>query len=255
MYKSQCNGSHWPSELPNYPVMRSSPSTGLASEARGESCSSRQPAVAASDREDLLKLNTFFPLPASDHQNPSGEKVNPGTIRRRASQGSLITKPSAVSRFLSKGNPRLQIPDFDRLGATIGSPRGESRVQFPDSAISLSPPSGTSNSQAIRETRPAWDAISKGFTPGDHYSALPPTPPDDDEHVAWNPRSGMLAFEAQMNHGPGPMDEGPNRESTSKGVPDSLGSPDLFSNPSTSIGGSQGSPGGPMDCDQNSWPL
>lgn len=50
------------------------------------------------------------------------------------------------------------------------------------------------------------------------------------------------------------MDEGLNRESTSKGVSDSLGSPDAFSNPSSSIGGSQGSPGAPMDCDQNSWP-
>lgn len=247
MNRSQCNGSHWPPAHRDYSVMRSPPSTGLASEARGEAYSSRQPTVTAPDREDPLKLNTSIPLPTLNHRTPSSENLSPNTIRRRASQGSLLSKPSAVSRFLSNRNAHLQIPDFDRLRTTSESPQFNPRPHLPH----LSTHSGLSSPQASRASRPACDSL-KHPSQGDCYSTLPPTPPDDDEHVAWNPRSGMLFLEASMNRMPGPMDEGLNRGNTSKGVPDNRGSPDAFSSPS-SLGGSQGSPGGAMDCDHNPW--
>lgn len=251
MNRSQCNGSHWPPALRDYSVMRSPPSTSLASEARGEAYSSRQPTtVTPSDREDPLKSTPFIPLPTFNRQNLSCENASPNSLRRRASQGSLLNKPSAVSRFLSKGNPRLQIPDFDHLRTASESLRVDSRIHLPDLPLPLSAHSGVPGSHAAR---PVWDTASKGLAQGDYYSTLPPTPPDDDEHVAWNPRSGMLFFETPVNQGPGPMDEGLNREGPSRGAPDDLGSPDAFSNPS-SLGGSQGSPGDPMDCDQNLWP-
>lgn len=241
MNRPQCNGSHLPSALRDSSVMRSPPSTDSASEARGEAYSSRHPTVTASDQEGPLKLNTSIPLPTLDHRNLSCENPSPNTLRRRASQGSLLSKPSAVSRFLANRNVRLQIPDFDRLRTTSESPQFVSRIHLSNPSVPLSTHSGVPGPQASRAARQ-----------GDCYSTLPPTPPDDDEHVAWNPRSGMLFFESSTNQIPGPVDEGLNRESTSTGVPDNRGSPDAFSSPS-SIGGSQGSPGGAMDCDQSPW--
>lgn len=85
---------------------------------------------------------------------------------------------------------------------------------------------------------------------------LEPTPPEDDEYVAWNPRSGMLLFESPLSREPGPMpmDEGPNVDSAARGATsDGLSSPsDQLSNVSPSSSGSPGS-SGDMDCDLNSW--
>lgn len=206
-------------------VMPSSPPPVLAAHARGDS--SHQPAVPSADRPHSLKLSPYPPLSSWDHRSP------PRSLRRRASQGSLPSKPSAVSRFLSKKNVRLQIPDVS-LALTSESP---APTTLSSHSVASSQPS-----------QPAWDP-SKSPS-GDYYSTLPPTPPDDDEHVAWNPQSGMLYFEPHMSRGPGasPVDQGPDRDS--RPAPD-ISSPETCSNPS-SAGGAQGSPDDPMDCDRNS---
>jgi hypothetical protein len=205
---SQCHEFPWPSALRHCPAMRSPPSD-LAAEAPGEPCSSRPPPASASHLPPPRKLSPYPPVQSRNHLR---ENSNPRSLRRRASQGSLPSKPSAVSRFLSNKNVPLNIPDVGPLRVAADSP---------------------------------------GPSKGDYYSTLPPTPPDDEEHVAWNPRSGMLHVEAQMSRGPAPapVDEGPNSQAASGTSPDQIGSPGAFSNPS-SASTSQDSA---MDCGRDSW--
>lgn len=212
--RSQCHESPFPYGLRHRPVMLSPSSSALAPQARGEACSSRQPAVAASHEPISFKSSRYPPLFPEDRQKPLRENASSRCIRRRASQGSLPTKPSAVSRFLSKKNVCVQIPDAGHLVSSDSPPRPQ----------------------------------------GDYFSVLPPTPPDDDEHLAWNHRPGMSYFGAHVSRSPAsepcPVDQGPSIASAV--APDNVGSPGALSNPS-SVGGSQSSNGDAMDCDRDSW--
>ena len=218
--RSQCHDSLFPHGLRHCSVMHSPPPSALAPQARGEA-SSRQPAVPVPDIPISIKSPEYSSRSSEDDrqnplQNTLQEIAGSRSLRRRASQGSLETKSSAISRFISKKNVCLQIPDSGHLD--VLSSDSSSRPQ------------------------------------GDYFSTLPPTPPDDDEHVAWNPRSGMLYFEPHMNrsHASAPcsVDQGPSREAASGVPPDNMGSPGAVSNPS-STGGSQSSAGDAMDCDRD----
>ncbi|KAL5364330.1 hypothetical protein BJX96DRAFT_168182 [Aspergillus floccosus] len=197
-------------------------------------------------KQDPMQLSPISPL---QQQLSSPQDVGSSRLKRRASQGSILTKPSPVSRFLSRSNASLHLPSFE----SKSSGRIESRTHSADPRLRLSTRSPASSSLATRasESSSPWDSK------GDYPATLPPTPPDDDEHVAWSPRSGMLLFEPSMNRHPGPipMDEGPNMENTPRNShSDGLNSPsDQLSNVSPSTSG--GSPGssGDMDCDDNSW--
>jgi hypothetical protein len=193
-----------------------------------------------------MQISPVSPL---RQQLSSPQDVGSSRLKRRASQGSILTKPSPVSRFLSRSNASLHLSSLE----SKSSGRIESRTHSADSRLRLSTRSPASSSLATRasESTSPWDSK------GDYPATLPPTPPDDDEHVAWSPQSGMLLFEPSMNRHPGPvpMDEGPNMENAPRNPhSDGLNSPsDQLSNVSPSTSG--GSPGssGDMDCDDNSW--
>ncbi|KAK1140823.1 hypothetical protein N8T08_009819 [Aspergillus melleus] len=210
--------------------------------------------------------NQLSPISPDQQQNPQSLQRQPPTsrdtgssrLKRRASQGSLLTKPSPVSRFLSKSNASLHLSSFEHLGLSAKSAaRIESRTQSEEPISRFSPSSSTASSslaaRASQSSSAVWDLSAQG----DYPSTLPPTPPEDEEHVAWNPKSNMLLFEPHMTREPGPMpmDEGPNMDSTPTGASsDSLGSPsDQLSNVSPSSSGGSPGPSGEMDCDHNTW--
>lgn len=185
------------------------------------------------------------------------ESTTPNKIRRRASQGSLRTKPSSVSRFLSKGSVAVHFPSWGHRNASPGSPLRVERTRSPDSRLRLS-------TTVSRGPRPlsghlsSWDARQASFR-DDCLATLPPTPPDDDSHITWNPQSGMLLFDSHPQPHPGSMplmDEGPNvGTSPTTGPSDTLSSPsDGLSRGSSSAGTSPG-PHDEMDCQQDdgSW--
>ncbi|KAJ5588225.1 hypothetical protein N7537_010903 [Penicillium hordei] len=199
-----------------------------------------------------VKLDTRDHLPQnSDTQ----ETVNPSRIRRRASQGSLRTRPSPVSRFLSKSSVAVNFPSWDQRTSpsSPGSPyRVESRTRSVDSRLRLS----TTVSRGPRPlaASPAWNSHYQSEYP----AILPPTPPEEDIHVAWNPKSEMMLFDTH-SHQPGSMammDDTPSMENSSAtGASDTLSSPsDGLSHRSSSSGGSPG-PNDDMDCQQDigSW--
>ncbi|KAI9934295.1 hypothetical protein MW887_005369 [Aspergillus wentii] len=234
--------------------MRSPSSPCFPSDSWEESSCSRQ-AVVAADHQDSFRSAPYSPVRFRDQATILRQDVTPAKLRRRASQSCLLTKPSTVSRFLSKSNSPLRFQS-ENLGRVGGSAtKIESRTHSADSRLHLSATSSSLSGRASSST--VWDSASKGNSPGDYPSALPPTPPDDDEHVAWNPSSGMLLFESQVkpDHGSMPMDEGPNIDNRSRSsAQDSLGSPsDQSSNGASSAGGSPRSPSGDMDCDPSSW--
>ncbi|KAH2169351.1 hypothetical protein LV164_004312 [Aspergillus fumigatus] len=214
---------------------------------------------------DML-LNSFDNhaiSPLSPVQQSSTPRLGGGSsrLKRRASQGSLVTKPSTVSRFLNRGNISLSLPPFEKLGlSSKPSSRIESRTHSVEPRLRLSTTSA-SNSQATQtslSTPAAWGTSPKDFPQGDYPATLPPTPPEDDEHVLWNTRSNMLLFSSHLNRDPGPMsmDEDPNINNSPGGASRvGLGSPsDGLSNASPSSSDeSHNSPGGDMDCDQDSW--
>ncbi|KAF7588479.1 hypothetical protein BBP40_005673 [Aspergillus hancockii] len=222
----------------------------------GESGSPHQGAVPPLDKQD--SSSQLSPVsPQQQQQQSLFPDTGSSRLKRRASQGSLLTKPSPVSRFLSRSNASLHLPSFDHIGLSQkskSSSRLESRTHSADSRLRLHTTSAASSSLATRASQytKVWDFEAKG----DYPTALPPTPPEDDEYVAWNPRSGMLLFESPLNREPGPMamDEGPNVDSAARGAAtDGLSSPsDQLSNVSPSSSGSPGS-SGDMDCDLNSW--
>lgn len=198
------------------------------------------------------------PRRLSQHSLPdrSPEGPSPAKLRRRASQGSLRTRPSPVSRFLSKGSVAVHFPSWEQRNA---SPRRiESRNRSADSRLRLS-------TTVSRGPRPLsvhsgnsshWNS-STSF-PADYPSTLPPTPPDDDNHIAWNPNSKMLLFDTNAHQAPGTamVDEGPGgNTSPATGPSDTLSSPsDGLSHGSSSSGDSPGPPD-EMDCQQDvgSW--
>ncbi|KAJ5793945.1 hypothetical protein N7457_000544 [Penicillium paradoxum] len=198
-----------------------------------------------------VKLDSTVHLPDS---TDTQETQNPAKLRRRASQGSLRTRPSPVSRFLSKSSVAVNFQSWDQRGSSPGSPyRLESRTRSADSRLRLS----TTVSRGPRplSASPAWSTPSYQ---SDYPATLPPTPPEEDLHVAWNPKSEMLLFDAHSHH-PGPMammDHNPSVDNSS-----ATGASDTFSNPSdgsshrsSSSGGSPG-PRDEMDCQQDigSW--
>lgn len=199
-----------------------------------------------------VKLDTRDHLPQnSDTQ----ETVNPARIRRRASQGSLRTRPSPVSRFLSKSSVAVNFPSWDQRASpsSPGSPyRVESRTRSVDSRLRLS----TTVSRGPRPlvASPAWNSHYQSEYP----ATLPPTPPEEDIHVAWNPKSEMMLFDTQSHHpaSMAMMDDNPSVENSSAtGASDTLSSPsDGLSHRSSSSGGSPG-PHDDMDCQQDigSW--
>lgn len=235
MNHAQCNGPSWPtSDVPDDLVAPTSPlATAVKVEAHEQAAFS-QPSLSS-----------------------TLEGASPAKLRRRASQGSLRTRPSSVSRFLAKSSFAVHFPSWDHR-ASPGSPlRAESRTRSADSRLRLS----TSVSRRPRPlTGPSlpWEARSQSYR--DEYPAtLPPTPPDDDTSVAWNPQSGMLLFDSHSHRHPGSMplmDEGPSVDtSPTTGASDTLSSPsDGLSHGSSSAGGSPG-PHDEMDCQQDvgSW--
>jgi hypothetical protein len=182
------------------------------------------------------------------------ETLNPSRIRRRASQGSLRARPSPVSRFLSKSSVAVNFPSWDQRGGSPRSPgspyRLESRTRSVDSRLRLS-------TTVSRGPRPlaastAWDSHYQSEYP----ATLPPTPPDEDIHVAWNPKSEMMLFDTHSHPGSMTMMDNPSADNSSAtGASDTLSSPsDGLSHRSSSSGGSPG-PHDEMDCQQDigSW--
>lgn len=234
-----------------------------------QQCNGRCGPAAAPDELTMhpisLKLDTQrrlsnYSLP--DASSSDGTGPSPAKLRRRASQGSLRTRPSPVSRFLSKGSVAVHFPSWEHRSSSPGSPlRVESRNRSADSRLRLSttvsrgprPLTAHSNSS----TSP-WNSPPPSFQ-SDYPSVLPLTPPDDDSNVAWNPQSEMLLFDSQHHREPSSglmMDETPGMNtSPATGPSDTLSSPsDGLSNGSSSSGGSPG-PHDDMDCRQDvgSW--
>ncbi|KAJ5135229.1 uncharacterized protein N7515_004507 [Penicillium bovifimosum] len=190
--------------------------------------------------------STNLPENNSDTQ----ETLNPARLRRRASQGSLRTRPSPVSRFLSKSSVAVHFPSWDQR-ASPSPYRLDSRTRSADSRLRLS----TTVSRGPRplSASPAWSSPHSS----DYPATLPPTPPEEDFPVAWNPKSEMLLFDAHSHPGPmAMMDHTPSVDNSS-----AAGTSDTFSNPSdglshrsSSSGGSPG-PRDEMDCQQDmgSW--
>ncbi|KAL2861119.1 uncharacterized protein BJX67DRAFT_385969 [Aspergillus lucknowensis] len=226
--------------------MRSPFSSEPPSDASAEASTSRQGIVTSFDQPNTHRR------PLSPHsQRPrtpgaSSQGVGPSRLKRRASQGSLLAKPSPISRFLSRSSASLHPPPLDTSGA-VQKPynrSAESRALSLDSRLQIS---SASSSLATRATE---STDKDGYPP-----TLPPTPPDDSDHIAWSSRNNMLLFESHINREPGlmPMDEDPNVDSTSGTAhSDPLGSPSENISPSSS-GGSPQSSDGDMDCDHNSW--
>ncbi|KXG46494.1 uncharacterized protein PGRI_053500 [Penicillium griseofulvum] len=184
----------------------------------------------------------------------SQETLNPSRIRRRASQGSLRARPSPVSRFLSKSSVAVNFPSWDQRAGSPRSPgspyRLDSRTRSVDSRLRLS-------TTVSRGPRPlaastAWDSHYQSEYP----ATLPPTPPDEDIHVAWNPKSEMMLFDTHSHPGSMAMMDNPSADNSSAtGASDTLSSPsDGLSHRSSSSGGSPG-PHDEMDCQQDigSW--
>ncbi|KAJ6167371.1 hypothetical protein N7497_000214 [Penicillium chrysogenum] len=218
---SSCNGQYWPvTSTPDDHTMHVPPT---------------------------VNLDTRAHLPQdSDTQETS----NPSRIRRRASQGSLRTRPSPVSRFLSKSSVAVNFPSWDQLRLvrpTVWSlALGRSTLAFVFQPLCLA-------------GRGLWLLPHLGTltinpnTPP-HY---PPTPPEEEIHVAWNPKSEMMLFDTHSHTGSmAMMDETPSVDNSSAtGASDTLSSPsDGLSHRSSSSGGSPG-PHDDMDCQQDigSW--
>lgn len=268
MNQSQCHGPYRPDfAVQDFSAMRSPYSSSPQFSSSRNSYlprgvgSSHQGVVTNLEQQDPNQLSPISPdqQQASQPLQPqptTSRDTGSSRLKRRASQGSLLSKPSPVSRFLSKSNASLHLSSFEQLGLSAKSAgRIESRTQSAERPR-FSSPSTASSSLAARasQSSPAvWDVPNQS----DYPATLPPTPPEEDEHVAWNPKSSMLLFEPHISQQPGPMpmDEGPNMDNTPTGASsDTLGSPsDQMSNISPSSSG--GSPGssGEMDCDHSTW--
>ncbi|KAL4809990.1 hypothetical protein BDV18DRAFT_130052 [Aspergillus unguis] len=247
MYSPACHGP----SLSSSSVMRSPFSPGPSSDAHAQASALHQGTVNTISFQPQIQRRPHSPT-SQRPRTPLAQSPGSSRLKRRASQGSLITKPSPVSRFLSRSNAALHSPTFDPAGSGSKSSTrsAEFRTHSLDSRLRISTASSSLAARSEQST-PAWESSDKG----DYPSTLPPTPPEDDDHIAWSPRNNMLLFETHINRDPGlmPMDEGPNMDTTSgRGHPDTLGSPSDNISPSSS-GGSPHSSNGEMDCDDNSW--
>ncbi|EAW09873.1 uncharacterized protein ACLA_040890 [Aspergillus clavatus NRRL 1] len=256
MYQTQCDGMVWStSGMQDSSGMRS-PTSSTSSNASWEAGSSQQRLLNSFDNQQTSPVSLV-----QEQFSTARQSGGSGRLKRRASQGSLLTKPSSVSRFLSRSNVSLHLPPFENLGlSSKSSSRVESRTHSVEPRLRLTTTS-VSNPQTVHTspvTSVIWDTSSKDCPQSDYPATLPPTPPEDDEHVLWNSNSKMLLFDSHMNRNPAPipMDEGPNMDNSPRGTAsDGLGSPsDGLSNSSPpSSDGSRNSPGGDMDCDHDSW--
>ncbi|KAF3387017.1 hypothetical protein F1880_000263 [Penicillium rolfsii] len=195
----------------------------------------------------------------SHHTAPdlSQEGPSPPKLRRRASQGSLRTKPSPVSRFLSKSSVSVHFPSWDQRNFSPSRNRSaDSRLRL-STTVSRGPRPLTAQSHSPSTSSSPWNSPPSSFQ-SDYPATLPLTPPEDDSHIAWNPQSGMLLFDDHPHQEPGSSamtDEGPGMDTSSTGRSDTLSSPsDGSSNGSSSSGGSPG-PQDEMDLQQDvgSW--
>ncbi|KAL4931135.1 uncharacterized protein BDV17DRAFT_257184 [Aspergillus undulatus] len=258
MYSPQCHGPCLSaSPVRNSPVMRSPFSPDPPSDVPAQAGASRQGIVNPLEQTHTQRrpLSPSHSQQSQRPRTPSALSPSGGSsrLKRRASQGSLLTKPSSVSRFLSRNNAVFHPPSLDITGsATESNNRSpEFRTQSLDSRLRISTASGSLASRTSQSTTPLWDSTNKG----DYPTTLPPTPPEDDDHIAWSPRNNMLLLETHMTRDTGlmAMDEGPNVDSNSgRGHSDTLGSPSENISPSSS-GGSPQSSNGDMDCDHGSW--
>jgi hypothetical protein len=207
-----------------------------------------------------LKIDTDRRFSQHSALDSSYDGPSPAKLRRRASQGSLRTKPSPVSRFLSKSSVAVNFPSWDQRSSSSGSPSrnrsADSRLRL-SNTVSRGPRPLTAHSHSPSTSSSPWNSPPSSFQ-SDYPSALPPTPPEDDSHVAWNPKSEMLLFDDHPQREPGSstmMDEGPGMDTSSTGRSDTLSSPsDRSSHGSSSSGGSPG-PHDEMDLQQDvgSW--
>ncbi|KAL4921951.1 hypothetical protein BDW62DRAFT_173720 [Aspergillus aurantiobrunneus] len=257
MSSQQCHGPCLSaSTVRNNPVMRSPFSSNPPSDASAEAGASRQGIPTSLDQPHPQRTPLSPSHPSSQGPRTStvlSQSPGSGRLKRRASQGSLLTKPSPVSRFLSRSNASLHPPPFDPTGSVTKpyNPSAEFRTHSLDSRLRISTASSSLADRTTQSASPVWDSTDKG----DYPATLPPTPPEDDDHIAWSPRNNMLLFETHVNRDPGlmPVDQGPSMDATSgRGHSDTLGSPSDNISPSSS-GGSPQSSGGEMDCDQDSW--
>jgi hypothetical protein len=164
---------------------------------------------------------------------PSAERRSP-TFKRPASQGSIPPQSLILPHAWSTGTRSWQLPAVNNLG--ISSPMLPASRPRPLSAID-SARTGTSSAAQARVTgkmlvplAPAAPGTIKDHPRSDRPPALPPTPPaDGDDRIGWNPESGLLLSEAQVNRESKPlthMDERRDRQATSPSeTRDEIGSP------------------------------
>ncbi|KAL2834907.1 hypothetical protein BDW59DRAFT_136793 [Aspergillus cavernicola] len=256
MYSPQCHGPCLPaSTVRNNPVMRSPFSSEPLSDASADAGTSRQ-GIVTSIEQPLIQRRPSPPLHSQRPPTPTAlsQSVGSSRLKRRASQSSLLNKPSTVSRFLTRSNASLlHTPSVDTTGSVSKSYSRptEFRTRSLDSRLRITTASTSLATRTTQSTPPVWDSSDKG----DYPSILPPTPPEDDDHIAWSPRNNMLFFESHVNREPGlmPTDDGPSMDTTSgTGHPVTINSPSDNISPSSS-GGSPRSSSGDMDCDDNSW--
>ncbi|KAL1857854.1 hypothetical protein Plec18167_001743 [Paecilomyces lecythidis] len=197
--------------------MRPPSSTGFGPDARAEAHSSRQ--VATPDHRSAAGRHpALFQKPRIYQFGDTSISATSSSprLRRRASQGSLRSGPSAVSRFLAKGSVPLQLPPFDSLGIT----------SRPSPRVNTSTPLCASFHGSTSGRKPTAS--------GDDFnsSSLPLTPPaDDDDNVGWDPRADIPMLDIHMNREPKPMaqmDDSRDRKSSSSsdGMDSSCGSSD-----------------------------
>ncbi|KAI9369739.1 hypothetical protein BJX61DRAFT_545320 [Aspergillus egyptiacus] len=234
--------------------MRSPFSAGPPSDVSAAAGASYQGTVTSTDQN--IQRQQPQSLLSQPPQTPaaSSQSVSSSRLKRRASQSSLITKPSPVSRFLSRSSASQHPPSIDAAGSVAKSysRTAEFRGHSLDSRLRITTPSSSLATRATQSASLVWTLSDKD----DYPATLPPTPPEDDDHIVWSPRNKMLLFDSHVNNrDPGlmPMDEGPNvNTSAGRGHSDSLCSPSDNVSPSSS-GGSPTSSSGAMDLDHNSW--
>lgn len=239
MHPLQCHGPYRPSMFSDPPVISSSayssptscspsPAGYLSSDARLETASpvTSSPSVPSSSENSTS--------PTSQQLQQQASPGNRKYLKRRASQGSVPSKPSSVSRLLSREPAAANNATTSSIGRSASANAEASdtaaRTQTLDSPLRLS-----TTSAPPRPEESAWQ--------GEYSSALPPTPPEDnDAAVGWNTNDGMLLIEPQINPSQGPLH--------ARAAP----TVDGISSPSDQLSSAAGSPGSnDMECDYNTW--
>lgn len=154
----------------------------------------------------------------------------------------------------------MHFPSWDQRGSSPGpSSRNrstESRLRL-STTVSRGPRPLTAHSRSPSISTSPLNSPPSSYQ-SDYPTALPPTPPEDDSHVVWNPKSEMLLFDDHPHQEPGSsarIDEVTRMDSSSTGRSDTLSSAsDRSSHGSSSSSGSPG-PHDEMDLQQDggSW--